>query len=59
MQHEAAVSSDPEHTEAAFDQLLVEIRACRHCAGQLPLGPRPIVRGRPEARLLIISHELR
>src|SRR5207249_2374565 len=44
-----------EHSEAAFDRLLGEIRACRHCAGELPLGPRPIVRGRPEARLLITS----
>ena len=44
-----------EHSNAAFDRVLGEIRACRHCAGELPLGPRPIVRGRPEARLLIIS----
>ena len=35
-----------------FDRLLKEIRACRRCDG---LEPRPIVRGRPEARLLIIS----
>ena len=39
---------------SAFDRLIVEIRACRYCAG-LPLGPRPIVRGRPSARLLIVS----
>ncbi len=38
-----------------FDRLLAEIRACRVCAAQLPLGPRPIVRGRPSARLLIVS----
>src|SRR5438067_2678574 len=38
-----------------FDRLLAEIRACRRCAAELPLGPRPVVRGRPEARLLIIS----
>src|SRR5271156_4788465 len=38
-----------------FDRLLAEIRACRVCAAHLPLGPRPIVRGRPSARLLIIS----
>ncbi len=39
----------------AFDRLLAEIRACAVCAAHLPLGPRPIVRGRPSARLLIIS----
>src|SRR5436305_11084091 len=38
-----------------FARLIDEIRACRLCAADLPLGPRPIVRGRPEARLLIIS----
>jgi uracil-DNA glycosylase len=38
-----------------FDRLLAEIRACRVCAAHLPLGPRPIVRGRPSARLLVIS----
>src|SRR5438045_540010 len=38
-----------------FGRLIDEIRACRLCAAELPLGPRPIVRGRPEARLLIIS----
>ena len=37
-----------------FDRLMSEIGACRRCAG-LPLGPRPVVRGRPSARLLIIS----
>ncbi len=35
--------------------LLAEIRACTRCAAELPLGPRPVVRGRPSARLLIIS----
>ena len=38
-----------------FAALMSEIRACRRCAAQLPLGPRPVLRGRPEARLLIIS----
>jgi len=39
----------------SFDHLLAEIRGCNRCAADLPLGPRPIVRGRPSARLLIIS----
>ena len=38
-----------------FDRLISEIRACTVCAPDLPLGPRPVVRGRPSARLLIIS----
>src|SRR5271165_642996 len=38
-----------------FDCLLAEIGSCSRCAAHLPLGPRPIVRGRPSARLLIIS----
>lgn len=41
--------------DSALDRLLAEIRACTLCAADLPLGPRPIVRGRPTARLLIIS----
>src|SRR5947208_2991179 len=31
-----------------FARLIDEIRACRLCAAELPLGPRPIVRGRPD-----------
>ena len=47
---------EPEiRMNASFDELLGEIRACTLCAAHLPLGPRPILRGRPSARLLIIS----
>lgn len=35
--------------------LLKEVRACRVCAAHLPLGPRPVVRMKPSARLLIIG----
>jgi uracil-DNA glycosylase len=38
-----------------FDRLVAEIRACTLCAPHLPLGPRPVLRGRPSARLLVIS----
>jgi uracil-DNA glycosylase len=38
-----------------FDRLLAEVRACTVCAPHLPLEPRPVLRGRPSARLLIIS----
>ncbi|MBV8121409.1 MAG: uracil-DNA glycosylase family protein [Alphaproteobacteria bacterium] len=48
---------NPNPADAAedLDRLLAEIRSCRVCAAHLPLGPRPVVRGRPTARLLIIS----
>ncbi len=39
----------------SFQDLVTEIRACVVCAPNLPLGPRPILRGTPSARLLIIS----
>jgi uracil-DNA glycosylase len=38
-----------------FDRLMAEVRACTRCAAVLPLGPRPVLRGRPTARLLIVS----
>jgi uracil-DNA glycosylase len=40
---------------AGLEQLLAEIRACRVCAGHLPLGPRPVIRGRGGARIMIAS----
>lgn len=36
-----------------LDPLLAEIRACRLCAAQLPLGPRPVLRASSSARLLV------
>jgi uracil-DNA glycosylase len=39
----------------SLDALLAEVRACRLCAAHLPLGPKPVLRGRPSARLLITS----
>ena len=38
-----------------FGDLLAEVRACAVCAPHLPLGPRPVLRGRPPARLLVVS----
>jgi uracil-DNA glycosylase len=45
----------PAEDPRAFERLIAEVRACTRCAGVLPLGPRPVVRGRPSARLLIVS----
>ena len=36
-------------------KLAAEIRACRVCAAQLPLGPRPVFRASSTARLLIVG----
>ncbi|NQW08773.1 MAG: uracil-DNA glycosylase family protein [Alphaproteobacteria bacterium] len=38
-----------------LDPLLAEIRACRHCAEHLPLGPRPVVVATATARILIVG----
>ncbi len=36
-------------------RLLEEVRGCTHCAAHLPLGPRPVLRAGPGARLLIVG----
>ncbi|HCK85404.1 MAG TPA: uracil-DNA glycosylase [Hyphomonadaceae bacterium] len=36
-----------------LEELVAEIRACRHCAAHLPNEPRPVVWVHPEARILI------
>jgi len=38
-----------------LDSLLAEVRACRACADNLPLGPRPVVQISATARILIAS----
>jgi uracil-DNA glycosylase len=40
---------------AALAEILLAARACRLCAAHLPLGPRPIVRAKAAARLLLIG----
>ena len=39
----------------SFAALLARARACRVCAKELPLGPRPVFRLAPSARLLIVG----
>ncbi len=41
--------------EAALEAVLRAARACRICAADLPLGPRPVLRARAGARLLIVG----
>ena len=38
-----------------LDRLVAEARRCRVCAAELPLGPRPVLRARTSARLLIVG----
>jgi uracil-DNA glycosylase len=38
---------------AAFDRLLKDIRACRICAPHLAHEPRPVLRAKPSARIVI------
>lgn len=44
-----------ERKYSSLDALLSEVRDCRACAQQLPFGPRPILRGRAGARILIVG----
>lgn len=39
----------------SLDVLLNEIRACRLCEAELPLGPRPVVRAAASARILVVG----
>ncbi|OUS17032.1 uracil-DNA glycosylase [Rhodospirillales bacterium 47_12_T64] len=39
----------------AMEKLLAEIRECRVCAAELPLGPRPVVKASRTAKILIIG----
>ena len=47
--------AERDEAQARFDALAAEIRDCTICARHLPLGPRPVVRGRVSARILILS----
>ena len=39
----------------SLDSLLRDVRACRSCAADLPLGPNPVLRAAGSARILIIG----
>jgi uracil-DNA glycosylase len=45
------MKADPE----ALRRLLVEVRSCRLCEEQLPLGPRPVLRADERASVLIVG----
>ena len=53
---ETAPSTNPETALTdALDAVLAEARACRVCAEDLALGPRPVLRASATARLLIVG----
>jgi uracil-DNA glycosylase len=49
------IANSQEPTASSLPALFSEIRACTVCAPYLPLGPRPVIRGKATARLLITS----
>lgn len=42
-------------TVTKLDRLLAEVRSCRTCQSDLPLGPNPILRARRSAKILIVG----
>jgi uracil-DNA glycosylase len=42
-------------TQKRLDRLLKEIKACRACEAELPLGPNPVLRAGATARLLVVG----
>lgn len=38
-----------------LERLLAAVRKCRACEGQLPLGPRPVLRAGETARILVVG----
>ncbi len=47
--------ASPMADRSVYADLMGEVRACKVCAAHLPLGPRPVLRGLPSARLLVVS----
>jgi uracil-DNA glycosylase len=50
-----SVHSGEPGQQIPLQDLLAQIRDCRHCEESLPLGPNPVVRASATARLLIIG----
>ncbi len=38
-----------------LDQLLTNVRSCRACEAHLPLGPKPVLRAKRSAKILVIG----
>jgi uracil-DNA glycosylase len=50
-----AVARTTAAHQRKLDVLLTQVRACTACAAHLPLGPRPVVRGSVQSRILIVG----
>src|SRR5258708_39835847 len=50
--------ASPMADRTVYADLMAEVRACRVGAAHLPRGPRPVLRGLPAARLLVVSQAL-
>ena len=48
-------SHSSNRLQRSLTRLLTEVRACRACEPELPLGPRPILRAGATARILIVG----
>lgn len=46
---------DARSKQRRLSALLREVRACRHCEAELPFAPKPVLRARASARLLIVG----
>lgn len=42
-------------SKRSLNRLLRDVRACRQCEAELPLGPRPVLRAEQSARILIVG----
>lgn len=52
---ECGVHHFARHDGETLEALLRRVRACRVCAADLPLGPRPVLRASESARILIVG----
>lgn len=51
----ATIDSMSKQQQIPLNDLLAEVRACRVCEEFLPLGPKPVLRAKASARILIIG----
>ncbi len=49
------MSAPPATVAEDLEAVIAAARACRVCAAHLPLGPRPVLRAKASARLLIVG----
>jgi len=51
----AEPESQSRPARGGLDRLLAEVRGCDICAAHLPLGPRPVLRAKRTARIMIVG----